>query len=127
MIDLKKEVKLDGNFKEPQTISKIIFTDKTEVYYEQFITEYTEYIDPKDIEIQKLLDIIENLKEPVKKIRKRRKALDINEVKDIKVLLQLNTDVHEIAREYQSSTSAIYRIKKLLVEETIKNKNGITT
>ena len=120
MIELSKEVKLDGSIETPQVINKIVFIGGTEVYYDQFVTKYTEYIDPKDLEIKRLLAVIQGLEEPVKKVRKKRRVLGVGEIKEIKVLLQLNTDVTEIATEYQCSTSAIYRIKKLLIEETIK-------
>jgi len=121
MIDLKKEVKLDGSIDIPQAINKIVFTDGQEVYYSEFVKKYTEYTDPKDLEIKRLLSVIEDLEKAGKPPRKRRRTLTAGEIKEIRVLIHLNTDIHEIAAEYKSSTSAIYRIKKIMIEEAIKN------
>jgi len=121
MIDLKKEVKLDGSIDIPQAINKIVFTDGQEVYYSEFVKNYTEYTDPKDLEIKRLLSVIEELEKTGKPPRKRRRTLSAGEIKEIRVLIHLNTDVNEIAAEYKSSTSAIYRIKKIMIEEAIKN------
>jgi len=121
MIDLKKEVKLDGSIDLPQIINKIVFKDGLEVYYSEFVKKYTEYTDPKDLEIKRLLSVIEELEKAGKPQRKRRRTLSAGEIKEIRVLIHLNTDIHEIAAEYKSSTSAIYRIKKIMIEEAIKN------
>ena len=121
MIELKKEVRLDGSIDLPQTINKIVFKDGREVYYSEFIKKYTEYTDPKDLEITRLLGVIEELEKAGKPTRKRRRTLTAGEIKEIRVLIHLNTDINEIAKEYESSTSAIYRIKKIMIEEAIKN------
>ena len=112
MIDLEQKVKNTIIEKEYiQEVQSITFTDGESVSYDEFTTDYEEYIDPKDLEIKRLLGIIKDLENPSnREPRKKHRSLEEGEIKEIKELIELKNYVPDIAKEYDVSVSAIYRI-----------------
>jgi len=88
--------------------------ENIELHPDTFVKYYEEYVDPKDIRIKALERELMELKAKILTPtgRKRRKRLEPGEVKEIKELLKKKVEVKDIANEYDSSTSAIYRVAK---------------
>jgi len=111
MIELAQQIRHVDGRTDVMTIEGILFSDGSTLHYDSLVTEYEEYIDPKDIEIKRLLGIIKDLENPSnREPRKRRRSLDEGEIKEIKELIELKNYIPDIAKEYDVSVSAIYRI-----------------
>lgn len=88
-----------------------------------FAYDYEEYIDPKDLEIQRLLAENKKLKDRLKPERKKRRVLTPGEIKEIKELIDKGESNPVIAKEYGSSDSTISRIRKLRETEVVYTVN----
>jgi len=113
MIDLKQiVVDRDGN---KLTIVGIVLHDKdnkpNNLSFSAFVDSFTEYVDPKDIEIERLNKVIANLKLKGKKPRKVRRKLLPGELIEIKELIDKGEGNTAISKEYDCSDSTISRIR----------------
>lgn len=78
------------------------------VPYENFVEAYDEYVDPKDLEIQRLNRIIEELKNGKdNSTRKGRIMLSNEQWEEVKDLIRKGVRNIDIAAEYGISDSAI--------------------
>jgi len=124
MIDLKQEVISDvggGRYLVTQVELTPSMHNRTAsatmtVAYSVFIDEYSEYIDPKDIEIDRLNREIQKLKEK-KKPRKKRRMLSSGEIKEIRELILKGEGNTSLGIEYQISDSAISKIRVAMRKE----------
>jgi len=109
MIDLPELVVDKNSIK--YNVKKIVLESEDgqviDVYYDGFINSYEEYIDPKDLEIKRLLAIIQGLEKP--EARKKRTRLTVEEKKDVKDLVEKGGNVKQIAIDYEISDSTIYK------------------
>jgi len=88
-----------------------------------FNRDYRAYIDPKDIRIQALEDELKELREKIENPRrKKRRILTDGEIKEIEGLIRIGEEIHDIAAEYESSTSAIYRIRQKMNQNTVSKQ-----
>ena len=72
-----------------------------------FLDTFQEYVDPKDLEIARLLDIIKDLEKPQTTPRKRH--LSKEEKEEIKVMVEKGIEVKPISVEYGISDTTIYK------------------
>ena len=107
-VDLNKLVEReDGVVMEVVSIEvKNATTASICVDYDEFIDEYTNYIDPKDAEINRLKAIINELKNPHTE-RKSRKRLIEGEWREVKELIRKGVSNTDIAAEYDISDSSV--------------------
>jgi len=82
-----------------------------------FMKEYREYINPMQLEINRLLAENKKLKEQLKPLRKPRRRLLAGELEEIKKLLETGATNPEIATEYKVSPSTISKIRSDLRKE----------
>ena len=110
-IDLPQEVVTDDDIN-VYTIESIKFIDVSEpIQYQLFIQKFKEYIDPKQIEINRLLAENKKLKEQLKPLRKTRRRLLPGEITEIKELIRKGNSNLKLASEYQVSDSTISKLR----------------
>lgn len=76
---------------------------------ETFCNNYREYIDPRQIEINRLNAEVKKLKEQLKPLRKKRRTLSAGEIIEVRELIVNGESNQTIAKEYQCSDSAVSR------------------
>ncbi len=104
-IELPKQVK-DSNGEVYDLVSITVKNnDKTNaVPRDNFLAQYTEFLDPKDLEIERLMNIIKELETPKKPTKRR---LLKGEWKEIEELIRKGEGNTQIANEYGISDSAV--------------------
>lgn len=107
---------IDRNGKEYEVLDLVLRpvrqdNESITVSYENFIDAYEEYVDPKDVEIKRLLGIIQELEE-AKIVKPTRRHLTKEERDEVKSLYEQGITVQDIAREYAVSDSSIYKWAK---------------
>ena len=78
---------------------------------EVFMNEYREYINPLQIEINRLMAENKRLKDKMKVDRKPRRTLSSGEITDIKADILSGGNNTDISKEYQVSDSSISKIR----------------
>ena len=82
-----------------------------EVGYYEFVTYYEDYVDPKDLEIQRLKEYIKKLEEP--KVKKRYTRLTPEEWREVEDLIRIRSISNlDIAKEYGISDSSVSKRRK---------------
>ena len=109
MIDLKQIVHKDDGIN--VYIKGIEVEDGSIVPYTTFIGLYTEYIDPKDVEIQRLREEVAKLKEKAKKPRVTRRVILPGEKKEMIELIRKGESNTAIATEYKLSETVVSRYR----------------
>ncbi len=112
-IEIPKMV-IDKSDKISRIASIGIRADKEEliaISLDNFLENYTEYIDPKQMEINRLLKENKALKEKLKKPRKIRRKLLPGEIVEIRELILKGEGNTPIAEEYKIGDSTISKIR----------------
>ena len=78
---------------------------------EVFMEEYREYINPMQLEINRLLAENKKLKDQLKPLRKPRRRLSDGEVKEVEEHILEGSNNLDLAKEYQVSDSTISKIR----------------
>ena len=76
-----------------------------------FMKEYREYINPMQLEINRLLAENKKLKDQLKPLRKPRRRLSDGEVKEVEEHILEGSNNLDLAKEYQVSDSTISKIR----------------
>ena len=111
-MDLVKEYTLEGGRK--LTLVSLSMADKSgtvEYKLEDFNKKFEEYIDPKDLEIQRLRNELAAMKEKHKPVRKKKKTLTKMERLEVEQLIANGEGNPAIATQYDMSESAVSRIR----------------
>lgn len=117
MINLPKEVynlNTPGDSNHFNVVSVVLLNqddDHIKLEYTEFITNYEEYFDPKDLRIKALEDELNALKLKHRPVRKKFKRLTPLDIKEIKVLIANGETNPVIAKEYDCSESRISSIR----------------
>lgn len=108
-MDLKKQV-IDNNGIRYEVLGIVVIADgnneSEQLTISQFNNNYEEYIDPKDLEIERLLAIIKDLEKP--KVKPSGKRLTQPEKDEVRKLVEAGHEIIDIASTYNISTSSIY-------------------
>ncbi len=108
-MDLTRQMQdANGTVYEVQSVNvkDIVNFGKKEIFFNEFMDKYTSYVDPKDAEIARLKTIIDELRNPTKS-RKVRKRLLPEEWKEVKNLIRKGGNNTDIANMYDISDSAV--------------------
>lgn len=108
LIDLPREVVSRKSLTRARVIGVDLGEDFGIVPYNTFVDDFDEYIDPKDVEIARLLSIIEALEKP-KVSNTKRKHLTEAERFEVKELVEKGIEISAIATTYDISASTIYK------------------
>lgn len=112
LIDLPREV-VSIHSGEKYTVVGVDLGDtKGVVSYGTFLDGYDEYIDPKDVEINRLLAIIKDLEQKPKKSNAPKRRPTEAEKGDMKTMYEKGIAVGLIASQYEISPSAVYKYAK---------------
>jgi len=76
-----------------------------------FLQTYTEYVNPMQLEINRLTEENKKLKEQLKPLRKPRRKLSKGEILEIEELISKGETNRPIAKEYDISETAISKIR----------------
>ena len=114
-IDLPLEVIGTSGMERAIVVSvNLQFNDEVQaILYENFIKDYREYMDPKQIEINRLNKVIEDLKLKAKKTRvsKPRRTLTPLERQEIRQLIENGESNTPIAIQYGVGDSTVSKIR----------------
>lgn len=86
-------------------------TKPTVMNLDEFNETIEEYVDPRDVEIERLNKVIADLKMRKKKPRKMRKRLTFGEIAEIKELILKGESNTAIGNEYNVSDSTVSRFR----------------
>ncbi len=83
-----------------------------------FLTDWVEYIDPKDIEIARLRKQVADLKEKNRKPRKKYRIPTLGEIAEMQALIRQGETGIKIATEYEVSESYVGRLRTEVKKES---------
>lgn len=119
MFDLQRDIVNENGERAHLVSINIVYAggDSQMIDRENFNEKWDEYIDPRDLEIQRLLKELEALKLKHKPVRKKKRSLNTGERAEVRQLISRGESNTTIAQEYDISDSAVSRIRKGMVKE----------
>lgn len=118
MIELQERVISDnGDIGFVKEVTITFPSGSEKIFFENFVSAYTEYVDPLELEIQRLNTEIKKLKVQLKPFRRPRKQLSAGEISEIRELITRGEGNGTLATEYECSTSRISRIRTEMKKE----------
>ena len=112
-LDIPREVVNNENVR--HTVMSVMLKPKDgeafKIAIDLFNKRYVEYVDPKDLEIQRLKQELSALKEKHKPVRKKKRTLTKGELLEVEELISRGEDNTSLATQYDMSDSAISRIR----------------
>lgn len=89
-------------------------TEQHDIKLDNFLETYTEYVDPKDLEIARLLKQLADLKAKHKPARKKKRTLTALERAEVRTLIANGENNTAIATQYDISDSSVSRMRKTM-------------